>query len=341
MTFCLLLFFYSITNVSAKQNDLPIVNVLTWWGYLGYPEIREKVKNVCHADISYDEYYSNEEFLRRFDNRKQRYDILIFSYTVYNLIKNEIGLNSSNLWKQSLNYNPIIKKHYINSNFPPNIVYFQHSLTEFLWNPAKINLLPKDNISTIFNKAGHNFVLMIDDPVEAKNLLERSLRENNSLNDRFFLIPKDFKSLIKDSRVYVTNGYNNLYKSKDFAFSYNWSGDAILILKQHADLNYKLLIHPKLSYITIDLLASLNNKSYVNCVAKVLSSKEISTFIQNKDYYFSPYTDISSIPHGYFRDVYIKFLRFLPSLPWIKPASKEEFTQMSRAWDLIKINVNG
>jgi spermidine/putrescine-binding protein len=324
------------TTIIAKQS-LPTVNVLTWWGYLGHPEIRKKVQDVCHVDISSDEYYSNEEFLRRFKAGKQEYDIIIFSYTVYNLIKNEITLTHSDLWKQSNNYNPVIKKHYIEDNLPPNIVYFEHSLTGFLWNPKKINLTPTDSISAIFHKADNNITILLDDPIEINNLLKKSTLANISKNE-VYLSESSFKSLLQNANVYIANGYNNIYNNPNFAFAYSWSGDAILMLQQNAKKSYRFLVHPKLSYITIDMLAALSNKPYVSCVAKVLSSKNVLDILQNKDYYFSPYTDIKNIPPGSFKDIYTSFLQNLPHLSWIKPASKTTFTKLNRTWEMIKIN---
>ncbi len=135
----------------AVQNKIPTVNILTWWGYLDYPEVVSDIEKKCNVKVSYDEYYSSSEFLRR--ERQENYDIVIFSGTIYDLVKANIGLKKSNLWRQSLNYNPIIRKHYLHSDFTPNVVYFLHSLTGFLWNPNVIDIYKNDSIFEIFKKA--------------------------------------------------------------------------------------------------------------------------------------------------------------------------------------------
>lgn len=337
-----LLLLLIVINVSAyaKNNNKPTVNVLTWWGYLNYPEIKNEIEKKCNVNISYDEYYSNDEFLQRFSKEHNNYDITIFSYTIYNLIKDKIALKHSDLWKNSLQYNPIIKQHYDQGKFPPNVVFFQHSLTGFLWNPAIINISPSDQIFSIFNKAKTNLVVMIDDPVEATNLMKLGFREQNkNISDSNILTINNFKQLTQNSKVYITNGDNNIYNKPNFAFAYSWSGDAIAIITNSKN-NDQFLIHPKLSYITADFLAVLNNKPEVNCVAKVLSSSEILNFIQNKDYYFSPYINENNIPKSKFRNIYLDFLKKLPELTWITPASSQYFDMLYKTWESVKVNLN-
>lgn len=328
-----------LNPVNADTAKMPTVNVLTWWGYLDNPEVSNIVRSTCHANISYDEYYSNAEFLRRFSNQKQNYDIIIFSNTIYNIIRNQIKLDNSSLWRQSDGYNKTIRAHYLSSKYPPNIVYFEHSLTGFLWNPELIHIASNDSIADIFHKADNNPVILVDDPVEAAKLLSMNASKDGSpinIGSSYFDLD-NFKKLIQNSDVYITNqDDSSLIQEQKFAFAFYWSGDAILIMKQSQG-KVHFFIHPKLSYVTTDLLAQLNNKPYVGCVASVLSSNKVLSIIQNKDYYFSPYTNTSQITDPLYKKVYMQFITELPKLSWLQTVSSDEFSRLNNTWELIKI----
>jgi spermidine/putrescine-binding protein len=72
------------TNCFAEKERS--VNVITWWGYLDSPEVAQEVKKQCHVNLSHDTYYTNNEFLRRVNTNKTRYDIIIFTQTIYDLV---------------------------------------------------------------------------------------------------------------------------------------------------------------------------------------------------------------------------------------------------------------
>jgi hypothetical protein len=305
---------------------------------LDYPEINNSIEKTCGVKLSYDEYYSNAEFLRR--KNEQNYDIMIFSDTVYNLVKNDIKRNNINLSYIANSYNPTIKEKYIKERFPYNILYFTHALTGFLWNPNIINISSNDSIFDIFKKAGSNLVVIIDDPVEAGNLIKLGLgKAANGKNILDVMNMKNIKKISQESNVYITNNFNNLYDNKSFAFSFTWSGEAI-VDKNLSQKNYNFLIHPELSYISSDLIAQINNKNYVTCVTKNLTSKNIMNILQNKDYYFSPYADYSSVKNEEFKNIYMIFKKKLPKLKWINNVDKNSFLEMNKAWELIKAEVN-
>ena len=88
VTATLVLFCNCLYAADVKYNRA--VNILTWWGYIDYPEIINAAEKRCHAKISFDQYYSNDEFLRRWREQRDSYDIIIFSNTIYPGIKNEI-----------------------------------------------------------------------------------------------------------------------------------------------------------------------------------------------------------------------------------------------------------
>lgn len=344
----LLLFFTQVSFGDLNKNADKSVNILTWWGYLDYPEINSIIEKQCHVKVSFDEYYSNTEFLRRWKNQKQNYDIVIFSDTIYDVIKNEVAVKNSPLWKQSLNYNPIVKKQYDQHHFPSNVTFFAHALTGFLWNPHVIDLTSNDSVYTMFKKAKNKLVVIIDDPVEARKLISLGYYEalygdekyRNFKDDLVPLTKGNFKKLVQDSSVYITNNYNRIYGSQSFAFSFTWSGEAVVDLKGSKE-NYQFLVHPKLSYVSSDLLANLNNRPEVVCAAKTLTSLKVMSLLQNDDYYFSPYVNDSEVTDPFFKNIYSQFKKELPRLSWIKSVPRSEFEALGRTWDVIKLNVNG
>lgn len=316
------------------ENSPNYVNILTWWGYLEHPEIVKSAEKACGAKIIFDVYYSNDEFLRRWREQKKSYDIIVFSNTIYNLIKDEIPkINNSHLWQQSKDYNVIIKNKYISRKFPKNVVFFMHCLTGFLYNTKVITISRNDSILTIFKKANHKIVILINDPYEAKKLLDLSFNKKSS-----FLNVKYFSKLSKYADIYISNGLNNIYKSPNFSFAFIWSGEVIKQVKA-SNLSLKFLIHPQLSYVSSDLLAQINDNRGATCIANYLTDKKNISIIENKSYYFSSYTDINKIDDDYFKIIYKMFITTLPKLKWIDSVNSNEFDQLNNSWELIKLNL--
>ncbi len=329
-----------IPLIAFADSPEPTVNILTWWGYLDYPDMIQSAEKACHAKISFDEYYSNDEFLRRWQSQKDSYDIIIFSDTIYNIIKDKIPkFDSDKLWMNSLSYNPIVRKHYYRKKYPHNVVYFLQSLTGFVWNPAVINISEKDSIQDIFKKAGQNDVVIMDDSLEPFKLVESTLGSNLKGYDIDEFNFDNFKKLISKSNVYIANNNIQVYDSKKFAFSFNWSGDSIEILKKSKG-KYRFFIHPGLSYISADLLARTSNTESAVCVSRFITSKEYSIDLQDRTYYFSPYNDVIPARDNLFQSIYKTYIRLLRSLGWLDYLNKNDFNQVNKNWQLIKISLN-
>src|SRR5437870_4118355 len=106
------LLFFSECLYAVNEEYHQTINILTWWGYLKYPELIKNAEKECKVNISFDEYFSNDEFLRRWVGQEKFYNIIIFSDTIYNVVKHKLQvIKNNNLYKQSLNYNSIVKKH--------------------------------------------------------------------------------------------------------------------------------------------------------------------------------------------------------------------------------------
>lgn len=324
-----LLILFSISAfANHKQASEPYVNVLTWWGYLDSPWISKEVQSHCHAKLSYDSYSTNDEMIRILQSRKKFYDILIFSYTNYADIKNEITLENSDLYKVTSGYLPLIKKHYDSNNFPPNIVYFDFSLTGFIWNPNIINLTQADTVKSLFSKAGNDYVVLVNDPTEMTFLLtgfnstikekEDSLEYNN------------FKKIIGNANVVIMNNTGNVYNQPNFAAAYQWSGIAVADLKEHP--GQRFLINKNLTYISSDMIAQLKDKQAAVCVSNYLASKEFLDRLMAEAYYFSPYGEIKTPTDPMFSKMYINFLEELPNLQWLSPMPQKSLQKLDNEW---------
>lgn len=272
--------------------------------------------------------------MRRWQTQKDSYDIIIFSDTIYKIVKNNLpALDQSDLWKQSLIYNPIIKKHYQKMKFPHNVVYFFHALTGFLWNPQNMSLAPQDSIYEIFKKANGKYIVIIDDMVEAELLIKAASSNLSQKFDFSFL-----QEISKSSNIYITNNYTQIYQKPKFAFSFSWSGASIGAIME-SNNNFKFLIHPKLSYITSDLLAQNSSDGKTSCIAKFITNKSTASFLQNKLYYFSPYTDNSAATNPTYKYMYDNFIHLLPNLSWKKPIDVHEFYKIGATWQQIKLSL--
>ena len=146
----------------------------------------------------------------------------------------------------------------------------------------------------------------------------------------------NFKQLVQQSKVYITNDYTQLYKSKDFAF-FTWSVEAFVNLKGDSG-KYEFLVHSKLSYVSTYLLANLNNSPKAICAAKMLTGEEVTSLLQNKDGYFSPYGDDKNVNNPILKKTYKQFLTNLPKLSCITSVSHDEFNPLDSVWDIVRLN---
>jgi len=319
----------------AKQQ----VNILTWWGYLDWakPELKS-ISKQCHANISFDNYYSYNEFLNRLNNQSNRYDILIFSDTVSKRFMNRINLPDSRLYQVTRHYMPATKKHYDQMHYPHNVVYFQHAVMALISNPKLIHINQDSNLFSIFNQAGKHIVVMVDDPVEANMILTMGMTKHYKVTSKLFpLSINNFKALMQQSRLIITNTPWHIIRLPDFAVAFQWSGDAIEMVEHNPNL--KLFIDPKTSYITSDLLAELNTTASTNCVARALSSKAFLEKVEKHTYYISPYGTYSHSNNALFRKTYHQIMAAFPTLPWIRSVSSQKLNQITQIWALIKLQI--
>ncbi len=333
--FGLALLGHSVLGWTSNITTKPI-NVLSFWGYLDNPHIKKSIENKCNVRFSNDVYYTNEEFLNRFNKKVDNYDIIIFSNLIYGSIHDKIANNESKLWKVSYNYYPYFKKYYFTHNYPHNVVFFTHALMGFMYNPEKINILPNQNIFEIFKNANKNDVILIDDPAEVNNLLKLGYKDSENFNHNFSdLDYSKLKSVTQQTKLFITNDFNQIYKKQNFAFAFLWSGDALLYMK-NSKQSYKFTLSPSLSFICTDLLAQLKETPEAKCVAEMLETPEIMKYVQNSTYYFTPYFQ-DNMDDPRFSQLYTETKGMLPKLTWIQPLPN--FLKYINKWDSIKLQV--
>lgn len=331
---------------TVQTNKEPWVNVLTWWGYLDDPRIKQEVQNQCHVNLSYDEYYTNEQFLNMYNKQHQNYDILIFSNLLYGGMEGKIADNQSNLWQVSNNYYPYFKQYYLSHGYAHNVVFFTHAMMGFLYNPNVIQIAPDQNIFNIFKNAGDNYVILVDDPAEARNLLSLGYRTSGqewppSTYDKQGMANLTYDNLIRvtqNSKVFITNDFNQIYKLPNFAFSFMWSGDALLSVQQSGK-PYKFVLHPNLSYVCTDLLAQIKETPAASCVANVLTGQKVMGVVEQSSYYFTPYF-VNTVNTPDFNRLYQQTKQILPKLSWIQPLTLSQFNQYDKQWEQVKIDLN-
>lgn len=335
LTFILqLVYFVSMPAQASTQK--PIVNILTWWGYLDDPSLITHTELVCNVKISHDVYYSNDEFLRRWSQSSDNYDIIIFSNTIYKMIDQKLNkIQASQLSALSNGYNPTIKKHYLNSHYPHNVAYFAHALTGIIYNPKNILIPPDGSYRTLFDKSTGKIVVLLDDAAEINNFF--NLMNTNTSDNALKFDEDGFKKMCRKSDIYVGNDLTTIFNDKRFGFSFFWSGDAITTITKHP--GFKFVVLPKISYISTDLIAQTSDNPSSQCVALELSKKDTLNNINKKNNYFSPYANESIGKESGYWDMYHSFLQSLNVVNWITPLNTKQFNIINEQWEKIKLSL--
>tara|TARA_R110000868_G_scaffold410505_2_gene698754 strand:+ start:4033 stop:5001 length:969 start_codon:yes stop_codon:yes gene_type:complete len=311
------------------------------------PHLQQYVQQKCHVKLSFDEYYSNTEFLHRWHTGQRDYDLAIFSNNMYHLVKNEIGLPESPLSQQVQQYNPYVRAAYQSGHYPPNVVYFDLTMTGFIWNDQVVQLNNTDDIFTIFKKAGNNLVVMMDDPIQARIIMSLGLSQakhgtnyaGEHISDLAPLTVDDFNRLIQKTNVFVANNYTRFFTDKKFAFAYTWASASFNTATESS--HYHLLIHPEMSYVATDMLANLDNRPATLCVARALTEPKAARMIQAYSHYISPYVDGESSNDKHFKAYYALFKHALPNVIFLnEPYSYKQYDRLQRTWELIRFEAN-
>ncbi|QBS12841.1 hypothetical protein [Legionella geestiana] len=339
---CMLLANNLHAAVNTSTTSKKTVNVTAFYGFLEDPKIKEAVEKQCNVNFSHDAYYTNAEFLRDFYKQKDIYDVMIFSNMVYGTIKNQLpNIESSNLWKSSEEYYPYFKEYYTTHNYTHNTAFFTHAIVGFMYNPALIEIKPDEKMSDIFKSAKDNNVILVDDSGEIGNLLTIGFSDDNTVkknNDgSVSLTYSNLKRMTQDAKIHITSDFNKIYDSKNFAFSYIWSGDALLYIKKTGK-PYKFVIPSNASSICTDLIVQMKNTPEASCVARVLQNQSTLEYFENYSYYFSPYFK-NHIDDKSYIALYEKTKKTLPQLRMIQPVENFE-SEYNVSWNKIKLRIS-
>lgn len=337
----MILLLLTASRVEAQAlSSKKTVNVLSWWGYFNNPRLVMATENQCNVHLSVDQYYSNAEFRRRYQANKAMYDVIVFSNTNYLIMHDSIPvIATSPLHLHAKSYHPVIKQHYQAMNYPNNIAYFAHSLTGFLYNPRFMSIDDKDSLSDLFVKAKKHHVVILDDATEMNQLFKLEFHASSKIGGDYLKGLNLVNGYNKQSDVYIGNGIRNMYDSDNLAFAISWSGESLKRINTSKE-HYLFYIHPKLSYMSTDLIAQVAKNSRAECVSNYLSGQYALSLMQDNNYYFSPYASISTVTDEYFRQLYKRFLYLLPLVAWIDPVSEHGNDQINQSWDAIKLKLD-
>jgi len=329
-------------QATCDANPKGTVNILTWYEYLRSPEITSIVKDKCGVKIYYDEYYNTLECLQRISRVGTgdiyHYDIAIIPSDLYEYSKEKIGVigvKSSNLNKIINGYDSNIKNHYLLRGYPNNVVYFMLSLSGFIWNPMVIKLTANDDISSLFEKAKNNNVLIMNSLIAVWDLIDDNRRLPCAALAQAF--DKDIK---KNANVYIADGFGGLYDENNIdklAFSFQRSGLAISVIKSSKNKRLRFFMHPKYSYITPDLMAELNTRSETQCAAKVLASKEVLDIVQKNTHYLSPYGTYKSVNDPISWDIYKLLFDNIHKVRWLDSIPASNIKALQDMWIKIQL----
>ncbi|MDG9668702.1 hypothetical protein ONV78_13245 [Hahella sp. CR1] len=323
LTFTLLL------GVLISHANARPVNILTWWGYLNAPGLMDEIGRACGAEISYDDYYTNQEFLSRLDG--DRYDIIIHSDVVYDFTKDIVAQAPRvNLSQISDRYHPAVKQRFIGDGYTENTALFQLSLTGFLWNRNTFSVDESQQIEDIFQAAKGKRIVVIDDAIEVANLVAKAHSPNGL---------RRIETLVGDSQFVITNSLGKIFSDASFSFAYTWSGAALSKLRNNPHLRFT--IHPSLSHISRDLITALSADKAAVCVAKALSSESFLNGLMLTTKYYSPFLSVrpDDIEDKLFAHDYTQFLQHIDALPWLQRYPTEQYNQLEEEWLMIKLQL--
>ncbi|RDB37340.1 MAG: hypothetical protein DCC88_00670 [Spirobacillus cienkowskii] len=302
------------------------VSILSWWGYVDTNALA-KIAKQCNTKINLDEYYSNDEFLRRINNHN--YSVAIFAYNNYFAIEKKLK-NSKFTFKNIIkNYHPSVMSFYNKQNFKKNVALYSLSMNGFL-HDKKYNL-QKNLVSHNFLADFNNKTLVFaDDALESVKFFTAQFDSNNV--EHFFAT---INSRFSKNKMIFSNEFSENINDANFGFAYLWIGEAYKYI--HEDSRFTFTVLENYSLDSFDLIAALDNNHEANCVAEKLASKEFLHPVVTSDYYFSPYgyaekngdKNFLAYNKAYFEK--IKNTKLQPRL------TKEQYYEKSNLWQRIKI----
>ncbi len=331
-TFLIKVVLMSLTLTTYQKNAFA-VNILSWWGYFNSVIVSE-LEQRCGAKISYDEFYSIDEFLKRF--HEQEYSIVIFPQSTYNLVAQKVANKGTDISDIRKKYAEGVSNSGFAKNLPKNVGIFAIEAAGFLYNSEKLTIGPELPLEVIFQKLKNKKIIILDNPIEPMKLIAK-LGEQVTFEEAVLR----FKKIFTNVDVILSNDIANFYKDENIVILHAWIGNSYEIIKKNP--KYKFMHHPKVSYIGGDLIASLDKNPKTSCVMKILADKEMNTKIIAHDFRMSPYGSLrefeKKIDPLYLQVNNSFFDKTYDKLQWHGRPSSNEFQKISELWQKIKVEI--
>lgn len=328
-----ILYIIGIFMTFFVQENSMAVNIISWWGYFN-KEIISELERECACKVSYDEFYSIDEFLRRF--QEQEYSIAIFPQSTYNFVSHKIAQKGANISHIKKTYAPNVLSSDFAKNLPDNVGIFAIEAAGFLYHTEKLNIDPSKSLEEIFTQLKGKKIIILDNPIEPMKLVAK-LGENLDPSEAI----QRFKKLFTGIEVILSNDIANFINDDQIVLLHAWIGNSYEIIKKYP--KFKFFHHPKVSYIGGDLIASLNNSVETSCVVRALSGKKFNTKILSRDFRMSPFGILSSsnidIEKLYLSVNNEFFDQTYNNLKWHGRPSISEFHKISDLWQKIKLEI--
>lgn len=320
------------------------VRIFSWWGYIDRNNSAvQAIEKKCGAELSIDEFYSTTEFLERVSTKNagvKSYDLLIYSDTAY--AAHETGFVRASKKKLGMNlssYHPSISHFYKSNKYNSATSVFQISLSGFLVNRNLITMNGKESLHDVFNSAGKNLAVLMDDHMEIATLLNKwecSELGSGCKKDAQLVFPSEekLKKLVGQSKVVISSDLADITQHPKFALAYTWSGDALQ--KQSEQPNLDFILHPSLSHSSMDLLTLVGDSKEAKCVANEFASKKFVDAVARKSKYFSPYGPVNSDDKA-FNKLQKEFFSQFSTLGRIHRVTQKESLEIDKKWQLFKI----
>ncbi|MGY3803498.1 hypothetical protein ACWNT8_05530 [Pigmentibacter ruber] len=320
-----------VMSLGLPNTSKASVNIIAWWGYFN-KELVSFLEDKCKTKVSYDEYYTTHEFIKRMN--EQSYSIAIFAQTGYNFIAKKANNKGVSLEEIKKTQHPLISQSIFNQNLPKNVAIFALEAAGFLYNADKISIARTDSLQEIFRKAKGKKVIVIDNPIEPMKFISPNYQFPSNINAKF-------QDLFADVEIIVSNDLANFSNDKDIVLAQAWLGNAYAQIKNNPKL--KFIHHPAISYLGADLIAALNTKTETECVVKALAGKEINTKIVSNDFRLSPY-GILTKNKNIASDLYLEvnnyfFKNTLQNLQWTTRPTEEEYLKIIKLWERTKLDL--
>lgn len=318
--------------ISEKKANA--VNIITWYDYLT-KDIVNDLEKKCNTKISYDEYYTIDEFLMRFN--EQSYSIAIFPQSAYNLVSKKIENKGISIESIKKSYYSGVYNSGFNKDLPNNVGVFGIDAAGFLYNPDFITIKQNSTLKDIFSQTKGKKVIILDNPIEPMKLVS-SLDETIELKEAV----NRFRELFEGTEVMSTNDIANFSNDPNIVLVHSWIGSAY----RHIKINpkFKFTHHPMVSYIGADLIASMNKNTDTECVVKVLAGKDMNTKIISEDFVMSPFGILEPEKFSINNQLYFElnnnfFKNQYNKLRWHGRPNIEEYQKNMDLWQRIKISI--